>query len=200
MGLFDEKVKRCNDCKTNLPIDSFTKDARRPDGISSICRGCNSVRRKRYYLKNRDRELANAKEYYNNNREKFRERESKRWKNRKEYMSNYVKQRRANDPLFRIAANMRISTRKYCIAIKQNKNFSLSKAIGCSRDYFKKYIEDKFTEGMSWDNYGMWEIDHIKPLSLALSVDDINELSHYTNLQPLWERDNQLKSNNYGTI
>ena len=50
---------------------------------------------------------------------------------------------------------------------------------------------------MSWDNYGKygWHIDHITPISLAQTEDEIYKLSHYTNLQPLWWRENILKSN-----
>ena len=41
---------------------------------------------------------------------------------------------------------------------------------------------------MTWDNWAMdgWHIDHIKPLSLATTYDEIIQLNHYTNLQPLW--------------
>jgi len=61
----------------------------------------------------------------------------------------------------------------------------------------KKYLEDKFSEGMTWDNKGFygWHIDHIIPLSSAKNEEDIIRLSHYTNLQPLWGKDNMKKGN-----
>ena len=37
--------------------------------------------------------------------------------------------------------------------------------IGCDIEYLKVYISEKFQEGMSWDNYGTWHLDHIKPCS-----------------------------------
>jgi hypothetical protein len=200
MGLFDEPLKTCGDCKVEKPLVDFTKDSRRSDGLNRLCRSCCSARRRSHYLRNRDLEIKKAKEYRLNTREQARVRESKRWRRRKEYMSNYIKERRARDPLFRIAANLRISVGKQCRLIKQGKNFSLTKSLGCTMNEFKSYIESRFTDGMSWDNYGLWEIDHIKPLSLAETVEDLKAMNHYTNLQPLWEKDNQLKSNNYGTI
>ena len=50
---------------------------------------------------------------------------------------------------------------------------------------------------MGWDNYGIngWHVDHIIPLSSAKNENEIYELCHYTNLQPLWGTDNIKKSN-----
>jgi hypothetical protein len=61
----------------------------------------------------------------------------------------------------------------------------------------KKYIESKFKEGMSWDNYGVygWHLDHIIPLSSAKNEEELKSLCHYTNLQPLWAFDNLSKFN-----
>ena len=49
---------------------------------------------------------------------------------------------------------------------------------------------------MSWDNYGEWHIDHIKPLALANTEKETYELCHYTNLQPLWAIENLQKGCN----
>ena len=49
---------------------------------------------------------------------------------------------------------------------------------------------------MNWDNKGnpkdgilelnkTWDIDHIIPISTAITEEDIIRLNHYTNLQPL---------------
>jgi hypothetical protein len=46
---------------------------------------------------------------------------------------------------------------------------------------------------MTWSNMGEWHIDHIKPLATAKTEKDVYELNHYTNLQPLWAKDNLSK-------
>ena len=68
---------------------------------------------------------------------------------------------------------------------------------GFSKRKFVNYLEGKFLEGMTWDNYGFhgWHIDHIIPISLGKTLEEIKELCHYTNFQPLWADDNKKKSN-----
>ena len=69
---------------------------------------------------------------------------------------------------------------------------------GCSAEFCRAYLESKFTEGMTWDNYGIhgWHIDHIRPLSsFDLTLDsEQKKCFHYTNIQPLWAEDNLRKS------
>ena len=67
--------------------------------------------------------------------------------------------------------------------------------LGCSIEFLKTYLEKKFTEGMSWENYGSWHVDHIRPCaSFDLSDPDQQKICfHYTNLQPLWAFENQSK-------
>lgn len=69
--------------------------------------------------------------------------------------------------------------------------------LGCSLEEFRRYLESKFTEGMTWDNWAPdgWHIDHIKALSkfdLSRPV-ELAEACHFTNLQPLWALDNIVK-------
>ena len=125
--------------------------------------------------------------------------------NRKSYLKNinkvknrtalYQKVRRLEDINFRLADNLRSRLRK---AIKNNqKAGSAVDDLGCSVDDLKIHLEGKFSEGMSWDNYGEWHIDHIRPLS---RFDLTNKSQHleacsYNNLQPLWAIDNLKKSN-----
>ena len=61
---------------------------------------------------------------------------------------------------------------------------------------FKAHIENKFTEGMTWDNYGKWQISHIIPLKYNNpTVDEIVNRLDYKNTQPLWKNDNEVKGN-----
>jgi hypothetical protein len=65
--------------------------------------------------------------------------------------------------------------------------------LGCGPVTLKRHIAAKFTEGMAWEKYGQWEVDHITPLSAGRTVEDLARLCHYTNLQPLWKRENRMK-------
>ena len=71
--------------------------------------------------------------------------------------------------------------------------------LGCSVEYLRHHLENQFTEGMAWDNYGRsgWHIDHIIPLSYFDMSDPEQQRRawHYTNLRPMWAGDNIRKSN-----
>ena len=67
--------------------------------------------------------------------------------------------------------------------------------VGCGIDALKKHIELKFQDGMSWDNYGKWHIDHVRPCSsFDLSKpEEQSKCFHYSNIQPLWAEENLRK-------
>jgi len=71
--------------------------------------------------------------------------------------------------------------------------------VGFTIKELKKHLEKQFAEGMSWKNYGDWEIDHIIPLS-AHNFSDVNHIDFkrawsLDNLQPMWKIENLQKSN-----
>jgi hypothetical protein len=108
-----------------------------------------------------------------------------------------ISKKLASDPIYRLKYRIRSTINN---ALK-NKGFAKkSKStliLGCDWSEFAKHIESQFTEGMSWDNRHLWHLDHIEPISRAISEDDIYRLNHYTNFQPLWAEDNIAKSNKY---
>jgi hypothetical protein len=73
------------------------------------------------------------------------------------------------------------------------------KYIGCTFMELKSHLESLFLPGMTWENRGFygWHIDHKVPLS-HYNLQDEQQIylsCHYTNLQPLWAKDNQHKHN-----
>ena len=67
--------------------------------------------------------------------------------------------------------------------------------LGCSIEQFKLHLERNFEPGMTWNNYGEWHIDHIKPL-ISFDLTDEEQLKkacNYKNMQPLWRADNSRK-------
>ena len=189
--------KRCCRCKEIKPLSNFCKCKRAKDGFQHCCRQCQTL----YYQNNKEVILHLQKVYYQNNKEAHSKHMKLYYEKNKEAYAirsrAYEKKRLKSDPLFRVIINLRTRVRNYCRSIKFQKSWSTSKAMGCTREEFIAYFESKFTERMTWENYGTWHVDHIKPISLATTEQEAIELSHYTNLQPLWAEDNLRKSNKY---
>jgi hypothetical protein len=108
---------------------------------------------------------------------------------------------RRNPEYFKAWRNAKV-TRKIAHALRSRlrravKMGSAVKNLGCSVSEFLAHLEKQFSNGMTWDNYGQWHIDHIKPLS-AFDLTDTNQLAeacHFSNLQPLWGKENSSKHN-----
>jgi len=91
---------------------------------------------------------------------------------------------------------------RICKALRgKDKSDRTLNLLGCSIAEFKQYLEAHFQYGMSWDNYGIsgWHVDHIKPCcSFDLrKAEEQRKCFHYTNLQPLWAKDNYNKGGKY---
>jgi hypothetical protein len=67
--------------------------------------------------------------------------------------------------------------------------------IGCEPEELKKHLENLFVDGMTFENYGEWEIDHCKPISSfdLTEIEEVKKCFNYKNLQPLWMHDNRVK-------
>lgn len=74
--------------------------------------------------------------------------------------------------------------------------------LGCTVEELRAHLEKQFTSGMTWDNYGEWHVDHIKPVTKFNLVDPAEQLLcfHFSNLQPLWAKDNIRKGNRLTTL
>ena len=108
--------------------------------------------------------------------------------------NNYHKQRKSEDPLFRLHCNMRNACSRVVKQLSLGKKpTSTFKWIGCSPEELKAHLESLFTEGMTWENYGEWHVDHIRPVC-SFTAEEWEQVNHYTNLRPLWAEDNIAKS------
>lgn len=74
---------------------------------------------------------------------------------------------------------------------------SIEKTVGCSLVDLIKHIESKFSDGMTWKNHGKWHVDHIFPISKCVELygaeESVSLVNHYSNLQPLWAKENLEK-------
>lgn len=116
------------------------------------------------------------------NKDKFRESERKKYRRNKK------------NPLYMMKKILRNQVSATLRKNQITKSKSTIKYIGCTIEEFKAYIEKQFKPGMTWDNYGKyWHVDHIIPLGLATTEEQVKELLHYTNLQPLEAKKNLKK-------
>lgn len=135
------------------------------------------------YLKFKDKKNAQSRAYYLTHK-----------KNKCEYQ----KKRRTSDPIYRLKCIIRCSLNDRLRGT--DRCIRPSKYLGCSVEELKKHLESKFQPGMTWDNHGLhgWHIDHIKPLASfdLTDLEQVRQACHYTNLQPLWAKDNLRKGAN----
>jgi len=204
--------KICSKCKQTKPIDSFSKRKDRPCGRISKCKACqleyarnnrehiNNTRkiarqkspeksreyRKQQYWKHRAKELASSKEWRELHKEE-----------RREYKKQYQKQQRISSLNFKIQQILRNRINSALYYKYAKKAFKSIELLGCSIEYLRQHLESQFKEGMSWDNHGLygWHIDHIKPCAaFDLTIpEQQKECFHFTNLQPLWAKENLFK-------
>lgn len=166
--------------------------------------------RKRFRAKPDFREKANAekRKYYLCNKDKILRRNKKFNENHPDWVRNYqceYKKRKRHESINdRLRGCLRSRLKG---AIKSNaKTGSAVRDLGCSISDLKIYMESKFQDGMSWDNYGnktgQWSIDHIIPLSSFDLSDRTQFLAacHYLNLCPLWHVDNLKKGSHISGI
>ena len=141
----------------------------------------------KYYMENAEEIKKNVKAYNEEHKEH-------RAKVQKELVKKYL----SENIEYKLKTNIRKRVHqslKYNRITKKEKTIFL---LGCSYLFLKKYLETLFSEGMSWENMGMygWHIDHIIPCA-AFDLTDIEQQKkcfNYTNLQPLWAKDNLQKS------
>jgi len=201
----DGQKQICRLCNVEKDFHEFHKDRYKKSGRDSKCKTCDKQYRKNFM----GRKKKNNKEYRKRNPTymiEYRKRNPKyalstRVKQTKEERNErdrkYYRKRYKNDPIYRIKRILR--SRLHQALQGSKKSMSTMKLLGCTGDYAKKHIESQFQQGMTWSNHGnglgKWNIDHIRPMcSFDLSKPEHQKICcHYTNLQPLWWKDNQAK-------
>jgi len=141
-------------------------------------RAYNQVYMPAYWEANREHRLAQMKVWRKANVEKGRA---------------YAKTRRAT-PEGRIEHNLRCRVRSVMKG-KGTKSARTMELLGCSVEHLRAHLEHLFQPGMSWDNFGTWHVDHIRPCASFDLTDPAQQRQcfHWLNLQPLWADDNRSK-------
>lgn len=131
-------------------------------------------------------------------------RERRRLEDAKVLQRKNEKFRRDTNPNYKLGGALRNRIRGELNKLKKlnidvNKCAKSIDLLGCSLSDYKTYIESLWEEGMNWENHGFgdtcWHIDHIKPCSFFDLTDPLQqrECFHFSNTQPLWQRDNLAK-------
>ncbi len=178
--------KVCKKCEIEKPYNEFNKDKYSKDGLRYRCRECTGEEYRIYYYNNIEDEIIRQTNYQKNN--------SKQVKEKRNYRHN---KKYNNDPLYKMKTLIRNRLKIFFKTKNVNINKKIFEIVGCTTDELRQHIESQFKEGMCWENHQHdgWHIDHIIPLSSAKTEEEINELCHFTNLQPLWSTENYKKGN-----
>jgi hypothetical protein len=159
---------------------------------------------KQYRLENKEEIRLSYKQYREKNRELIKVKKAQYYQKNKPQINARHKHRLQSDVNCRITANLRSrlwDALKHQNAKKTNHTMDL---VGCSIEFLKKYLEQMFLRGMTWDNYGRngWSIDHIRPCALfdLTKEEEQGKCFHYKNLRPMWETDNFKKNSFYNGV
>ena len=195
--------KTCNTCGIEKPLSEFykSKKYKNTQYYQSHCKSCLAKERKEYYgnLKNREAILARQKEYRadpkNKEKRKKYEADPKNKERKNALQRKRDKERRQSDPLYKLVCNIRTRISLSITNAGFKKNSKTHKILNCSFEEFMSHLEKQFNSGITWENYGKWHLDHIVPVSLASTEEEIIKLNYYKNFQPMWGPENESKSN-----
>ena len=183
-------MKICNCCKQKKSETDFSFRSEGKGYLRSECKECSAKRFRLWRSLNLEKakaaSLKSVREYVKNNPIKAK----------KKQLECYLR-RRKSDPTFRALCNLRTRIRD---ALRRNvKSASTKELLGCSIEKFKSHLENQFQPGMTWENYGQWHVDHIKPCAkFDLTIpEQQRQCFHYSNCQPLWAKQNLQKSDFY---
>lgn len=194
---YDREYRRKNKEKISLYKKEWAKN--NPDKIKeSQIRNKNSkkISDKKYVFNNIEKINLYKKEWAIKNKDKVKAANNK-----------YHKNKILNDPLYKLKHYMSNTIRHALRSSNLNKKIKTIKILGCSYIELRLYIESKFENWMTWENYGnptdgifelnkSWDLDHIIPLSSANTEDEVIKLCHYTNIQPLCSYNNRFIKKN----
>ena len=211
--------KKCSKCLIIKDVIEFNKKIKSSDGYRSECKICQkeyynknkekiniqnlkykkdnkeqlNLKRKEYYLSHKDEEKERNLKRYNKNKNEILEKQKKYNDNNRDKRNLLAKNYRNKNPHIMGWRYILNNSLKRLGKSKEGKTIDL---LGYSVLDLKVHLESLFTEGMSWENYGDWHIDHIKPVSKFDPETPMRIVNALSNLQPLWGPDNIRKSDN----
>lgn len=185
-------MRKCSQCKIDLiEVNSAYHQY--------LCKNCKSKTCKQWTIDNPDKRKKIASDYYNSKKDEINEKRRRDYAVSKEQINEKKRNKRNNNYVYKLSENIRSLIVKSMKNKGYKKSTKTEKILGIDYIGFKCYIEKQFKDGMNWENQGQWHFDHIKPMRLAESEEDVLLLNHYTNFQPMWAVDNKRKGGRYIT-
>ena len=197
------KKKRCSHCGKIKFAREFNRNKGKKDGLDFWCKDCSKQANAKWRQKHKKELNKKNKKYYREHKEEINQRVSKYRYEHKREANERERKRRSIDLNFKMRGNLRSRLRQALKSQSVKKTKRSMDLIGCSVTFLKKYLKSKFSQGMNWNNYGSgdkkWCIDHIKPCAFfdLTKEKEQKKCFHYTNLQPLWNKDNWSKNSFY---
>lgn len=152
-----------------------------------------------YYRKNRDRILKKVRQYEAAFQDTVRQRKADYQRRNSaainKYKAAWVKARESRDPAYALLRRVGSRVAAAVATAKARKSRKTIRLLGCSPYALTMHIESMFRDGMTWANRSEWHLDHVIPLA-AFDLHDSQQQAkafHYSNLQPLWARENMSK-------
>lgn len=209
-------MKICPKCHQEKILTEFyvEKSGKRKGRIHSYCKTCERSKVKLYRESNLDKCQKRDRAYHDKNRILRNENRRRHAQKNKEHCRSQSRiyalehpevgrrsSRKYNQkPKRKLAAALRMRVRHALHG--RNKSARTLELVGCSIEHLKLWLTFYFQKDMSWENYGEWHIDHIKPCAKFDLSDPAQQRAcfHYTNLQPLWAGDNIRKGDKYVAV
>lgn len=196
--------KKCGRCGEAKEVEeNFTQSSRNPTGFSTRCKACDSE----FYEAQKvdplfvERHREGARRWNKNPKNKEARTISKAKSDKKNRLKIRARwnSRMKTDIQFRLSVQLRVrladAMRRLIQGKKPREHTSAVRDLGCSIPELMTHLEAKFTDGMTWKNYGEWHIDHVKALANfdLRDQEQVKVACHFSNLQPLWAADNIAK-------
>ena len=149
-------------------------------------------RKRKNYDKWYEQNKQNRKEYH----KQWRTENVDKWRKIKR---DYERNRKARDPLYKLISNFR--TAIYTVLKESNvdKYGHYFDILQYTPEQLITHLELQFKDDMSWDNYGVWHVDHKLPIT-SFDIQEMGDKEFIScwsldNLQPMWGIENIRKSN-----
>ena len=217
------RVSRCKDCAahawTTWVGENKEYNQARALEYSRNNKDREAARGKKYRQENKEKVLASANAWRLNNAEKVKKmkqawraankekirKQKIAWRNANRERANnasriLMKKRLSSNPIFKLSCNVRTLISQAVKRGGYTKKAKTAEILGCSFEFFKSHIERQFPKGMTWDNRDQWHLDHIIPYASAKTEGDVLRLSHFTNVRPMWAKDNLAKKDKILTL